>query len=213
MTWIKKVAETPLASIAKVIDSLQQTPNERRNAPSIRAVREGIQQAASTAMYPVGSVYMSIYDVDPHELFGGTWTRIKDKFILSSGDAYANGSTGGVAEIEYTPSGAVGGHSLSVPELPKHIHLYYPYYPTDSGVSADFYHVASGSDIDIPKIKQNGSDYSDWTKDNFLINGTANPGKTEFAAGEAHTHDFAGTQTTFDNMPPYFTVNMWYRTA
>ena len=37
--------------------------------------------------------------------------------------------------------------------------------------------------------------------------------KTEFAAGEAHTHDFAGTQTTFNNMPPYFTVNMWYRTA
>ena len=184
MKRIKKVAETPLTSIAKVIDSLQQTPNERRNAPSIRAVREGIQQAASTAMYPVGSVYVSIYYVE-----------------------------GGVASINYTPSGTVGGHSISVPELPKHIHEYAPYYPTDSGVGADFYHVASGSDIDIPKIKKNRSDYVDWTEDSIFISGTANPGKTEFAAGTAHTHDFTGTQTTFDNMPPYFTVNMWYRTA
>ena len=48
MKWIKKVAETPLASIAKVIDSLQQTANDRLNAPSIHAVRKGLHDVELT---------------------------------------------------------------------------------------------------------------------------------------------------------------------
>ena len=42
MKWIKKVASTPLSAIAKVIDSLSEQTNDRYNAPSIRAVRETI---------------------------------------------------------------------------------------------------------------------------------------------------------------------------
>ena len=42
MKWIKKVASTPLSAIAKVIDSLSEQANDRYNAPSIRAVREMI---------------------------------------------------------------------------------------------------------------------------------------------------------------------------
>lgn len=33
----------------------------------------------------------------PASLFGGTWERIKDRFILAAGDTYAAGSTGGEA--------------------------------------------------------------------------------------------------------------------
>lgn len=46
-------------------------------------------------IYPVGSVYMSANDVDPAVIFGGVWEKIQNKFLLSSGDSYANGSTGG----------------------------------------------------------------------------------------------------------------------
>ena len=44
MKWIKKVAETPLDLIAKVIDSL--SGNSKYNAPSIRAVNAGLATKA-----------------------------------------------------------------------------------------------------------------------------------------------------------------------
>lgn len=48
-------------------------------------------------IYPVGSIYMSINNVNPSTLFGGTWEQIKDTFLLSAGDTYTAGSTGGSA--------------------------------------------------------------------------------------------------------------------
>lgn len=48
-------------------------------------------------IYPVGSIYLSVNNTDPSTLFGGTWVQIKDQFLLSAGDTYAGGSTGGDA--------------------------------------------------------------------------------------------------------------------
>ena len=62
-------------------------------------------------IYPVGSIYMSVNNVNPSTLFGGTWEQIKDTFLLSAGDTYAAGSTGGEAE-----------HVLTVDEMPSHDH-------------------------------------------------------------------------------------------
>ena len=58
-------------------------------------------------IYPVGSIYMSLNSADPANLFGGTWERIKDTFLLAAGDIYAAGNTGGEAE-----------HTLTESELP-----------------------------------------------------------------------------------------------
>lgn len=62
-------------------------------------------------VYPVGSIYMSVNDTDPSILFHGTWERIKDRFLLASGDTYSAGSTGGEAQ-----------HTLTVDEMPSHSH-------------------------------------------------------------------------------------------
>ena len=64
-------------------------------------------------LYPVGSIYMSVNATNPTELFGGTWERLKDRFLLAAGDSYAAGSTGGEAE-----------HTLTVDEMPSHGHKY-----------------------------------------------------------------------------------------
>lgn len=61
--------------------------------------------------YPVGSIYMSVNSADPSTLFGGTWERIKDVFLLAASDTYAAGSTGGEAT-----------HVLTVNEMPSHAH-------------------------------------------------------------------------------------------
>lgn len=49
------------------------------------------------AVYPVGAIYLSVDSTSPASLFGGTWQAIKDVFLLSAGDVYSNGATGGNA--------------------------------------------------------------------------------------------------------------------
>lgn len=57
--------------------------------------------------YPVGSIYMSVNNINPSNFFGGTWEQIKDKFLLACGTTYKNGATGGEAI-----------HQLTVNEMP-----------------------------------------------------------------------------------------------
>lgn len=61
--------------------------------------------------YPVGAIYLSVTDVNPAALFGGTWERIGGRFLLGADSTYAAGSTGGEAE-----------HTLTVDEMPRHNH-------------------------------------------------------------------------------------------
>lgn len=61
-------------------------------------------------IYPVGSIYMNVNQVDPGEIFGGTWQRIQGRFLLcATGDN--GGATGGESE-----------HKLTAAELPAHEH-------------------------------------------------------------------------------------------
>ena len=62
-------------------------------------------------VYPVGSIYMSLSSTDPKTLFGGTWERLKDRFLLAAGDSYSAGATGGEAT-----------HKLTKDEMPSHNH-------------------------------------------------------------------------------------------
>lgn len=63
-------------------------------------------------VYPVGSIYLSVNDINPNILFGfGTWERIQDKFLLGAGTQFPAGTEGG--EVE---------HTLTELEMPAHDH-------------------------------------------------------------------------------------------
>lgn len=79
--------------------------------------------------HPVGSLYFSSDAADPSTLFGGTWARVEDKFILAAGTAFSVGDTGG----EIT-------HTLTVDELPAHNHALH--FAANPGV---YFSVPSGS--------------------------------------------------------------------
>ena len=49
--------------------------------------------------YPIGSIYMSVNSTSPATLFGGNWERLKDTFLLASGDIYPAGQTGGQSQV------------------------------------------------------------------------------------------------------------------
>lgn len=70
-----------------------------------------IKSSIVDAIYPVGSIYMSVNSTSPATLFGGTWVQLKDRFLLGAGSTYTNGATGGEAT-----------HKLTVNEMPSHTH-------------------------------------------------------------------------------------------
>ena len=69
---------------------------------------------SGSCMFPVGYVYMSVDSTDPGTIFGGTWARIQDTFLLAAGSTYTAGDTGGEAT-----------HTLDVTEMPSHTHTYW----------------------------------------------------------------------------------------
>lgn len=211
MKWIKKVATTPISGMAKVIDSLQAQANERKNAPSIHAVNEALNNlndnlsediretnthlntvdgTLSTFMaeigaiiYPVGAIYISTDSTSPATLFGGTWERIQDKFLLAAGSIYGAGATGGSAT--HSLSGTTNGHALTINEMPSHAHNI-----TVSGVKLD-----TGNAITVYEVGMESIG-----------------GSTDIIGGDsAHSHTF--TTNAGDTMPPYLAVYVWKRTA
>lgn len=88
-------------------------PQEAQDA----ATKAYVDRNAGTP-YPVGAIYMSVFDTSPASLFGGTWERLKDRFLLAAGDTYAAGATGGEAE-----------HTLTENEMPRHRHDFQASYP------------------------------------------------------------------------------------
>lgn len=225
MKWIKRVS-TPLTVVAKVIDSLSTNLNTRTNAPSIRAVqemKENLEAQMKNAdsqievilnrLYPVGAIYISTNDTSPSTIFGGTWQKIEDRFLLASSSTYAKGSTGGEAthtltENEmpnhahdyYRPGNETKAHALTVAEMPAHTHSV----SIDCETTTRF---AGTSSNMLPYCEpMNPRTYT-----------------TESAGGgQGHTHSIddeswqtadVGGGNAHNNMPPYLAVNMWVRVS
>lgn len=136
------------------------------------------------AVYPVGSVYIATSPASPFELFGfGEWEQIKDTFLLSAGDTYEIGSTGGEAE-----------HTLTHKELPKTngtIIMHNASYGTNiAGVSGCF----TSSTTNQGTYRNGGS---------ALEADTISIGKINYSNG--------GENQSHNNMPPYLAVYMWKR--
>lgn len=89
-------------------------------------------------------MYLSASATDPATLFGGTWERIQDRFLLCAGTTYAAGSTGGEAE-----------HALTVSEMPSHSHTD-TYNPASNGT----FERAGGATVALAATKQTYTGYS-----------------------------------------------------
>lgn len=140
------------------------------------------------AIYPVGSIYMSVNNISPETLFGGTWEQLQDRFLVGAGDVYIAGNTGGAA---------------------THEHLYKVGF-------RPYYGALTGNDNDaIMLYNYQNNSWSSGTRDNSIpeskvINRGLTTSHNEISAAkhsiEAHTDDAF-------NIPPYLAVYMWKRTA
>ena len=151
--------------------------------------------------YPVGSIYMSVNNISPTSLFGGTWVQLKDCFLLAAGDTYAAASTGGSADaVVVSHSHAVESQSVTgtAASAGAHSHTYSRAYPVG-------FRMAEGTEDELD-----------------VWNGTVKTSTTSSTG--AHTHSVTGTVAAFNtesagvsgtgkNMPPYLAVYVWKRTA
>ena len=160
-------------------------------------------------MYPVGSIYLTISNNNPGDLFTGRWEQIKDTFLLAAGDVYGSGTSGGAT----THTHATQNHTLVASEIPAHNH---------GGITLSGYarnllvDDGSGQPIDtdgtILKFAAGGRTYT-WsgkTGGNAMrrLNLNASHTHTSVGGDGAHNH---GNTTSASSLPPYLAVYVWRR--
>lgn len=196
-------------------------------------------QDTASKLYPIGSVYISFNSADPSTLFGGTWTRLKDTFLLVNGDSYAPNTTGGSATktigVTNMPShnhsvSSSGSHSHSATTSTNGNHTHTrgsmditgTFRALESyggvGVSGAFYltgrnSVGYSAGSQSEKFYENAFQASrSWTGSTSTA---GNHTHTVSLSGGNHTHttNNVGGGTPLNIMPPYTTVYAWRRTA
>lgn len=134
-------------------------------------------------VYPVGSIYMSTDGTNPGTLFGGTWTQIKDRFLIGAGGSYSSTKTGGG-----TTSSGYGSHSHTANSAGGHGHSFY----WGSGSAWNGW---------LSTVESVG-----WRDHyNTSAGGVADVG--------GHTHSTTSSGSSFSIMPPYYGVYIWRRTG
>ena len=139
-------------------------------------------------IYPVGSIYMSVNNVNPGTFLGGTWTALQDRFLIGAGSSYGVNATGGNKDAI----------------IPSHTH-------TGSVASSGaHYHTTltmKGSGSTSGNVAESYGTYGSTRNIRIPFSGTDG----------AHTHtvtvDSTGSSATNANLPPYLAVYMWKRTA
>ena len=152
-----------------------------------------IKTTVLNTFFPVGSIYMDATGkINPNTQFGGTWVKIKNRFLYGQGTK-AIGATGGAETV-----------ALSAAQMPSHSHSYGSINITGKfGCITDMkpftqgalYYSNSGGGTGIDTVGSGGYMGLDGSRSN-----SGNTGSQ--GSGSAHA-----------NMPPYLVVAIWQRTA
>ena len=151
-------------------------------------------------IYPVGSIYMNINDVNPDTLFKGTkWEKIQGRFLLGSSTKFKIGQTGGAETVTLTTS-QIPAHTHGSKTLVGRIR---GRAMTNGGniIDADGNYGITSTDFD------GGAEWS-WGVQG--VNNVDQP--TDVVNIDAtHEHASVGENKSHNNMPPYLVVNIWKR--
>lgn len=161
--------------------------------------------------HPIGSYYWSDSPTNPAILFGGTWTQIKDKFVIAVGDNHTVNTSYGsnTKNLAHTHTSAAhthttGNHTLTIAEMPNHTHtINRPVWYNSEGTTSD------------------GAIYGTFASTTHLV---TNTGSILHTGGSgAHNHGNTGSTTpgatgsslssNFDVTPACVAAYCWKRTA
>lgn len=187
------------------------------------AVFTTVYKTVMLKVYPVGAIYISVNDVNPSTLFGGTWERLPAGRVLiglgkaSSGTLYLLGQQNGEER-----------HILLAEEIPRHTHSGSVSVPDGSHYHAWGYHTndnsgrflsTGGSTRNYPLASGTGGAYwngsrggSNWGQStsslNLITSLNVNTGGSLTQGFKTSSY---GGLAPHNNMQPYLVVNMWKR--
>lgn len=177
-------------------------------------------------IYPVGSIYMSVNDVDPAVLFGGTWEKLPaGRCLIGAGYYKALNTSDGDSDTTYTlgQSGGLRAIRLVEKHIPAHTH--------SATIGSAGWHnhevqICSKLDSDEPLtvIKRNTATYGyTASKTQYCVGQSTSAGNGSkyyipYTTNEPnHKHGITiqttGLGSAFTSMSSYLVVNMWKRTA
>ena len=155
-------------------------------------------------IYPVGSIYMSIKDVDPSTFLGGTWERWGQGRVPVGVDVDASDPP----DTDFATAGKEGGEkniTLDLANLPEHYHTI--------GVNKS----DGGRRLITTWISGVGSStFTDWkysstpTETSTIL--TRSYSSTAYDSAKTNSAGYSPT-TPISNLQPYITCYMWKRTA
>lgn len=135
-------------------------------------------------VWPIGSIYITMNDINPANLFGGRWDRITGRFLLAATDGGATGDNiQKNANVDIRGMGGEAAHTLGTGEIPGHTHPYE--YKGDAAAALS------------------GSNPSDM--------GSVVRRKNPTAASGLTTGQNSGGGGSHNNMPPFIAVYVWER--
>lgn len=137
------------------------------------------------AMYPVGSIYISTNNVSPATFFGGTWVQIKGRFLLGTGAPDDNTNAYWGTNLTYDGANKYDENAKSKGGESLHTLITYE---MPSHTHKGMYSSGDGQNAGMKGVATNN-----WYADGY---------NEATGGGGAH-----------NNMPPYYVVYMWERTA
>lgn len=142
--------------------------------------------ARSKKDHPVNSIYITTTNTNPNSILGfGTWSLIaKDRMLIGAGNKYSAGATGGAETVTLT--------AKQVPKVEGQIGIH-------GGATATNIHTVQGCFTAGITNTNKYINYGSGTT------GADSIGQIRFSNG--------GTGAAHNNMPPYYAVYFWKRTA
>ena len=181
-------------------------------------------------LYPVGSIYMNVNNVDPSAIFGGSWERMPSgRMLVNNGDGFALGQIGGEKEHRLTEDElAVHNHNLqtnisfTIPNAGEHYHAIGTIVDNNGAFITSDSNRSYKNGFKLPEGKYwtswNGSNHKNdrYPKtDNEVYNLFTSINKQSDTSSvnkdiNVNTNNI-GKNQPHNNMPPYIVVNMWKR--
>ena len=212
---IDKIREDIAKEIQESIDSGGQHDSDQDSQiAEMNKTLKGI----CNKVYPVGSIFITLDDKNPADLFGGEWERLEDRFLLGFGSTYNDlGDRKGAATVQ-----------LSADEsgCPAHRHGFTQPTANNAGggntgaggshrhsLAGDNDTLKSGTSYMRPKSHGAGSStigYYTSYSDNHTH--TISAHSHQCSGGAVQNSTAIGASAAHNNMPPYIVVNMWKRT-
>ena len=181
--------------------------------------------------WPINSFFITADNRNPNQIIKGagnsSWEKIEDRFLISAGDIYPNGSTGGQATVTLTGD-QIPSHTHNINSAGAHTHTRGTM--NIKGEITLSWSDSSGGGVIVPSsrnhadsaiyfTRKGGSSYAKGTNansashlDTMMFDASRNwTGETSSNGNHTHSISNTGGNQPHSNIPPYIAVNIWKR--